>query len=340
MAKATKISWAHSTFNPWIGCEKVSPACDNCYAEGVAKRMGKQLWGKTAERFFTKENYWKEPLSWDREASKSNKPWRVFCGSLCDVMEDRRDLDERRQMLFDLIEVTPHLTWLLLSKRPENFVRLTPKTWINAWPPNAWALTTAENQRRLDERLPSLLCVPAQVRGLSIEPMLGPITIPENALPCTRCHGRGWYLERFSDNHGTPCKDCIARAKALDGGITVTSRSTVKFQTISWVIVGGESGGPARPMNPKWAAALRNQCLKHSVPFHYKQSGEWMAREDAMNVEGKRTAWVAGEGEVREDLERIDRTKWTLMVRAGVKAAGRLLEGKQWDQTPHDGVQV
>lgn len=278
MGKKTKISWAHSTFNPWIGCDKVSPACDNCYAEGVAKRMGKELWGKDAERFMTNPDYWREPVRWNEEARQRGEPWRVFCGSLCDVMEDRRDLDPRRTALFELIEATPHLTWLLLSKRPENFVRLTPAHWSRGWPAHVWPMTTAENQRRLDERLPSLLCVPAAVRGLSIEPMLGRIVIPEAALPCVHCRGRGWHLQTFSDDHGVPCKYCKERATGIRGE-RFAARQMVKFDTISWVICGGESGGGARPMHPAWAKELRDQCMKHEVAFHFKQAGNVLAKE-------------------------------------------------------------
>lgn len=338
MAKATKISWAHSTFNPWIGCEKVSPACDHCYAELVAKRMGRDLWGKSAARFFTGEAYWNEARRWNEEAGRRGGPWRVFCGSLCDVMEDRRDLDERREMLWELIGETPNLTWLLLTKRPENFVKFTPEEWSGGWPENVWALTTVENQRRLEERVPHLLRVPARVRGLSIEPMLGPITLPETVLPCTNCKGRGWVLPFFSANHGVPCKKCQERAVALDGGARVGPRTKIVFDTIQWVIVGGESGGGARPMNPSWARALRDQCAKHGVAFHFKQHGEWVARADATGVDGKRTVWLSTDGEVREDLERVDRTKWTLMVRAGNKAIGRALDGRLWDQTPQSMV--
>lgn len=333
MAKATKISWAHSTFNPWIGCTKVSPACDHCYAELVAKRMGKSLWGKEASRLVTSDAYWREPLSWNDEAARRSEPWRVFCGSLCDVMEDRRDLDETRDRLFELILATPHLTWLLLTKRPENFMRLTPEEWASGFPRNVWVMTTAENQRRLDERLQHLLRVPAQVRGLSIEPLLEPITLPETALPCENCRGRGWVLPFFSANHGVPCKACQERATKLSGE-HFTDRQKIVFNTISWVIVGGESGGGARPMHPEWARALRDQCVKHEVAFHFKQWGEWTAREDAAAVDGRATCWLARDGESRADLDRVDRTKWTLMVRAGVKKAGRALDGRVWDQTP------
>lgn len=351
MAKVTKISWAHSTFNPWIGCQKVSAACENCYAEGVAKRMGKKLWGKDAERMMTGDAYWDEPIRWNEEAGRRSEPWRVFCGSLCDVMEDRRDLDERRDMLWELIGETPNLTWLLLSKRPENFLKLTPEEWHGAWPKNVWALTTAENQRRLDERLPHLLKVPAEVRGLSIEPLLGPITLPETALPCLNCKGRGWVLPFFSADYGVPCKPCQDRARALGAG-PFSARQKIVFDTIQWVICGGESGGGARPMHPRWAKDLRDQCAKHAVAFFMKQWGEWLPISDCPNElheslykpppkrdpEAIRRCKVANDvigfdGRSRKDY--AQGSDAMLMFRVGAKRAGRLLDGKLWDQTPH-----
>ena len=344
MAKVTNISWAHSTFNPWIGCTKVSPACDNCYAEGVAKRMGKKLWGKDADRFFTMENYWEAPLRWNEEAGRRSEPWRVFCGSLCDVMEDRRDLDGRREMLFELIEATPNLTWLLLTKRPENFLKLTPEEWNHphAWPKNAWAMTTAENQRRLDERLPHLLKVPTEVRGLSIEPLLGPIVLPDTALPCTACRGRGYGLPFFSADYCEPCDACLQRARALDGGSLLGPGKYAKFDTIHWVIVGGESGGKARPMHPAWVRSLRDQCAKHRVAFHMKQWGEWRSPEsgeayDTTNGSGqKRKAFIIQPDGTVKCFGKSEGDE--VVVRVGVKKAGRLIDGKLWDQTPQSMV--
>lgn len=354
MAKVTKISWAHSTFNPWVGCDKVSPACDHCYAEGVAKRMGKDLWGKDAERFFTNTSYWCEPRRWNDEAARRGEPWRVFCGSLCDVMEDRRDLDERREMLFELIEETPNLTWLLLTKRPENFLKLTPEEWHSAWPKHAWAMTTAENQRRLEERLPHLLKVPAEVRGLSIEPLLGPMVLPETVLPCVNCRGRGWVLPFFSADYGVPCKECQQRATELSGEM-FTDRQKIVFNTIQWVIVGGESGGSARPMHPKWAKDLRDQCAKHGVPFFMKQWGEWLPISDCANELNERlykpapkrdpeaarkpkvaTGVLGVDGQWRQDYAQGSGAM--LMFRAGARRAGRLLDGRLWDQTPQSMV--
>ncbi len=356
MARKTKISWAHSTFNPWIGCEKVSPACTHCYAEMVAKRMGKEAWGKGAPRILTVDDYWRQPVQWNQEAAASGQEWRVFCGSLMDVMEDRRDLDAPRERLYDLIEATPSLTWLLLSKRPENFVRLAPKRWSGRWPDNTVAMATAENQQYLNERLPYLLQVPAR-RGLSIEPLLGPVVIPETALPCTHCRGRGWYLEEFRSDRGVPCKYCRERAATLGGG-PFAPRQMVKFDYLHWVIVGGESGGGARPMHPKWAKDLRDQCAKHGVAFHFKQWGEWLPVSDIghklheslykpapkRDPEAARKPKVATgvlgtDGQWRKDY--AEGSGAMLMFRAGARRAGRLLDGKLWDEAPkREGVPV
>ena len=176
MAQATKIAWTDATFNPWRGCVKVSDGCAHCYAEGWAKRTGKDIWGKDAAREHASASYWKEPLKWNREAAMTAKPFRVFCASLADVCEDRPDLVAPRAQLMKLIEQTPYLTWLLCTKRPENFTTLFGRRWANDWPRNVWAMTTAENQAQADRRIPELLKVPAVVLGVSYEPALGPVT--------------------------------------------------------------------------------------------------------------------------------------------------------------------
>ena len=172
MAKETKIAWAHGTFNPWRGCTKVSEACRHCYAEGWAKRTGKDIWGPQAEREHASEAYWKQPEKWNAEAAKKRQPFRVFCSSLADVCEDREDLLEPRARLMRLIEQTPALTWLLCTKRPENFVPFFGRRWGQSWPKNVWALTTVENRDAAKIRLPHLAEVPATVIGVSYEPAL------------------------------------------------------------------------------------------------------------------------------------------------------------------------
>ncbi len=175
MAKNSRIEWTTHTFNPWWGCVKVSPACKHCYAEAWAKRVGQQVWGIKAERRFFGDKHWAEPLKWDAEAARSGTRARVFCASMADVYEDRRDLDDARVQLWALIHATPNLDWLLLTKRPENVMRLSP--WGEAWPPNVWLGTTVDDQEWAEERLPELARIPAAVRFISAEPLLGPIDI-------------------------------------------------------------------------------------------------------------------------------------------------------------------
>ena len=170
MGKNSHIEWTHHTFNPWWGCAKVSPACENCYAEVWAKRVGSQVWGAKAARRFFGDDHWAEPQKWDAEAAKYGVRYRVFCASMADVFENRRDLDAPREKLWNLIEATPHLDWLLLTKRPEHVAKLT--RWGEVWPNNVWLGTTVENQEWADKRLPHLVASPAKTRFLSCEPLL------------------------------------------------------------------------------------------------------------------------------------------------------------------------
>lgn len=225
------------TFNPWWGCIRVSPGCEHCYAEEMAKRWGHQIWGpaQTTERRFFGESHWQEPLAWNKKAWKSGHRVSVFCASMSDVFEDYRPvrgevspLDEQRARLFALIEQTPWLNWLVLTKRPELVLSLVPFRWIleDLWPDNLWIGTSVEDQRRADERIPELLTLPAPVRFLSCEPLLGPVDL-------TR------YLP----------------------------------EGIDWVISGGESGAQARPMDMDWPRVLRDQCVQAGVPYFFKQVG-------------------------------------------------------------------
>ena len=177
MGKNSHIEWTHHTFNPWWGCKKVSPACDHCYAELWAKRMGHSLWGKDSPRRFFSDAHWREPLKWNEDARHSGERHRVFCASMADVFEYRGDLNLERTRLWDLIENTPYLDWLLLTKRPQNVRRLAP--WRTNWPPNVWLGTSVENQAQAEKRLPFLLKNSASIRFLSCEPLLGPLDLRE-----------------------------------------------------------------------------------------------------------------------------------------------------------------
>ncbi len=196
MGQDSKIEWTHHTFNPWWGCHKVSPACKFCYAETWARRVGIDAWGHRTERRFFTDNHWNEPLKWNRAApdlapGHAHRP-RVFCASMADVFEDRRDLDLSRTRLWSLIEKTPRLDWLLLSKRPEHIGDLVP--WVNDWPPNVWLGTTAENQHWADLRLPQLMRYRVSVRFASCEPLLGPINLAPYLAPRATGAGLNWVI--------------------------------------------------------------------------------------------------------------------------------------------------
>ena len=277
MAKNSQIEWTHHTFNPWWGCAKVSPACENCYAEQWAKRVGQQLWGKTAPRRLFGEAHWKEPLAWNESARVARQRHRVFCASMADVFEERAELDEQRLRLWSLIRSTSHLDWLLLTKRPENIERMAP--WgATPWPRNVWLGTTVEGQQYAEKRLPHLLKHAAAVRFLSCEPLLGSIDLST-------------WLQR-------------------DG-----------LHPIDWVIAGGESGPGARPMHPDWPKNLLKQCRAAEVAFHFKQWGHWVPAEIA-----EQTAKVT--------VINLPKEQPVRMVRLPKKEAGRILDGRTWDDFP------
>jgi len=174
--RETAIAWTDHTFNPWWGCVRVSPACEHCYAEAFAKRVGQAVWGPKAPRRFFSDKHWAEPLKWNRAAEREGVRRRVFCASMADVFEDREELTEHRERLWDLIVATPGLDWLLLTKRPENAPELLPPTWwvLTGLPPNVWIGTTVESPAYF-KRVEALRRIPARVRFLSCEPLLEPL---------------------------------------------------------------------------------------------------------------------------------------------------------------------
>ena len=258
MGEYSAIEWTHHTFNPWWGCTKVSAGCTNCYAETWAKRYGHQVWGPRQARRTFSDQHWQTPLKWNRQALARGERMRVFCASMADVFEDHPQIAFERQRLWRLIEATPALDWLLLTKRPEHMRQFAP--WLDQWPLNIWAMTSVEDQAAAAERVPLLLDVPAAVHALSVEPLLGPLDLEP-------------WLER-----------------------------------LAWVIVGGESGSAARPLDPAWVRRLRDQCQEAQVAFFFKQWGAWAPVADPQ-----------GEGEMR---------------RMGKKRAGRLLDGREWNELP------
>lgn len=176
MGSETEIAWCDSTFNPWIGCQKVLVGCDHCYAETLMdKRYGRVKWGPHGDRVRTSEANWKLPRRWNRNAAafqaEHGHRQRVFCSSLADVF-DNQVPEEWRTDLYNLIVGTPDLDWLLLTKRPENIARM-----MAGIPPNVWLGTTCEDQAAYDRRWPILLSISAKVRFISYEPAIGPLDI-------------------------------------------------------------------------------------------------------------------------------------------------------------------
>jgi len=290
MAETTKIAWCDATFNPWIGCSKVAPGCQNCYAESdMDHRRGRVKWGPNGTRSRTSDAYWRQPLKWNREAEKAGERRRVFCASLADVFEDwegpilnnlnqkifigpHRELCETgldiehggaitlktewrsftmndlRRDLFALIDQTPNLDWLLLTKRPEN-VR---KIWLpnfgqfdgcdGDYRRNVWLGCSVSDQATADAAIPELL----NCRGLcpvlfvSAEPLLGPVDLTD-----------------------VGCCDAIFNPGKCQ-----------EISTLNWVIIGGESGPKARPCSVEWIRGIASQCKEAEVACFVKQVGD------------------------------------------------------------------
>ncbi len=243
------------TFNPWEGCEKVSPGCANCYAEARDKRLHKGgHWGPKSERLKHTEKYWRQLYKWDDEAAALGEKRIVFVASLADWLEDRPELDDYRIPLLYAIRKTQNLIYMCLTKRPEKFSpimrrigqrREFPGTsemarqWVDGiWPNNVWIGATAENQEWYDKRRPFLSQIPAEKRFWSIEPMLGPID-----------------MNFFVDFVGG------SRMKRDDAS------------DIDLVVCGGESGNGARPFDPQWARSVKTQCEEAGINFFMKQLG-------------------------------------------------------------------
>lgn len=173
MAENSSIEWTTHTFNPWIGCTKVSPGCRFCYAEHLMDtRMGRAKWGRGNPRQRTGVLNWEKPLKWDKRAEQSGKKEKVFCSSLADVFDSEVE-QSWRDDLFELIENTPNLDWLLLTKRPENIVEMIPSEWsLSGIPDHVWLGTSVENEEQAQKRIPILSGYDSSVRFLSCEPLL------------------------------------------------------------------------------------------------------------------------------------------------------------------------
>lgn len=347
MAENTKIEWTDHTFNPWEGCQKVGPGCDHCYAETRNARFSGGTavnWGPGAPRRRTSASNWNKPLTWNKNAeafmAEHGRRQRVFCASLADVFDNQVPIEWLADLLA-LINATPHLDWLLLTKRIGNFwdrvhaagVVLNRRNdvgggsagdmteaWLQEQPPeNIWLGATITSQPEADRDISKLLAVPAAKRFLSMEPLLGPVDLTD-------------LVQKVDPGeHHFSALECDVETEDDQWG----------GATIDWVIVGGESGPGARPMSIRWARELRDQCVSAGVPFFFKQWGEWApSRGYQSEVPG-----TFAFGDYKDDRERFVRTGHypraftsfgarCILEQVGKKAAGRLLDGRTWDEVP------
>ncbi|UZP67684.1 phage Gp37/Gp68 family protein [Desulfovibrio mangrovi] len=328
---SSNIEWTDETWNPFVGCSKVSPACDNCYAEVMARRLA----GNPATPYYAGtiadgkwngnicaafDSVWAKPFEW-------KKPKRIFVGSMTDVFHPNVPT-EWLDMLFAVMGLNQQHTFMVLTKRAERMhqyvagigkhrsvdgpSRAAKKFSSSAvWEytmcrggfalPNVWLGVTTENQEQADKRIPALLDTPAAKRFVSIEPMLGPVDLT------TIRHGADEALPVFGTQWG-----------------------------LDWVICGGESGPSARPSHPDWFRGLRDQCKEAGVPYFFKQWGEWA--EDGWVHAG--TSFDSNHitfnwnHEVAHSREELTPSCNFTMKRVGKKAAGHMLDRQEWRQVP------
>lgn len=294
MAENSKIEWTDATWNPWQGCTKVSPACTNCYMFTDMKRYGKD--GAVVHR--SARPTFSLPLRRKRGGEyKIASGSKVFTCSWSDWFHEKAD--EWRDEAWAIIRQRPDLTFQIVTKRTERIAQCLPADWCNGYE-NVWLIATVENQEWADRRIPELLSVPAVVRGLSIEPLLGPLDLrPALWLEDDYFRFRGAARPDWQDRH------------------------------IHWVIVGGESGPKARALPPQWVRTLRDQCRAASVSFFFKQWGEWSSEVvpgTSPNLDNLAPNQQVGWGD--------GKTNHTRYTKVGKAAAGRLLDGSEWNEFP------
>lgn len=324
MADNTSIEWTDATWNPVTGCTEVSPGCDRCYARTFAERW-RGVAGHHFERGFDvqlRPERLKQPLRWRR-------PRRIFVNSMSDLFHTDVP-DEYIARVFAVMALAPQHTFQVLTKRHGRMRSLLNASWFvtevwtqmydlsagasladrQRWPlPNVWLGVSIETQQWADIRVPALLNTPAAVRWVSCEPLLGALDL----MPWLRADTRSDVCDR----------------RLTDGWCGCLRRHR-NYDVINWVVAGGESGPGARPMHPEWALTLRDQCRRRRTPFLFKQWGSWRPVSAADGVD--RRTLVARQVEFGEPIGAGHGPAG--MVRVGKGTAGRVLEGRTWDEYP------
>lgn len=369
MSDGSKIEWCDTTWNPVTGCTKISQGCKNCYAAELHDRRhraylrGAKLPEQYAKPFSEIQLHPERlemPLHW-------RKPRRIFVNSTSDLFHEDVP-DYFIGMVFAVMALAPHHTFMILTKRPDRMVKIFERSsgefWgtvrVNllrrAYPmpddersifplPNVWLGVSIENQAAADERIPLLLQTPAAVRFVSCEPLLGPVDLTS------------LYGQISIGEHEDLAVDGLSGryAAAWSGRDTLTKKplNEIGAGKLDWVIVGGESGPNARPMHPDWARSIRDQCQAAGVPFFFKQWGEWYPAaaqyddDDFMDKLDFGTHCIClGNRGTKFREEWGDREEYWcgyqpdpaqnpwFMERIGKKAAGRLLDGVEWNEYP------
>lgn len=329
MPGSTKIEWTEATWNPTSGCTKVSPGCDNCYAERITERFHGR--GSFTEVTLHPERL-ETPLRW-------RKPRMVFVNSMFDLFHPQVP-DEFVARVFAVMHDAEQHTFQILTKRhgrahallndPDFYDRFVGElaelraAWQGyanpapTWPlRNVWLGVSVETQKWADVRIPALLDTPAAVRFLSAEPLLGPVDLDGPA--------------DVNGHRASPSYWLTGRPGWVPEGVTSTGMTVEGLgigPSIDWVIAGGESGPNARPMHPDWARLLRDQCVSARVPYFFKQHGEWwpgIPSDEAYLRRVRQHNWPDGEH---------------TSYRVGKSRAGRKLDGETWGQFPDTGDTV
>lgn len=366
------IGWCHFTINFWWGCTEVSPACRDCYARTMAVRMSNKVfgflvkWGNGHQRGQRLESARLEALALNRTAARKGVRYRIFANSMSDWLDDQVPA-EWLAFLLETIRLTPHLDWLLLTKRPEKWKdrlidvlewgaangneawRRLNEQWVWTWrytlayPENVWIGYTGENQDLFDKRTREALLIPCKVRYVSMEPLLSHVDMRFPAGVTTETA----FPDDF-DSWSQPRRDIWFKDTARTIQI---ARSQIG---IHWVIAGGESGKKARPSHPDWFRSLRDQCAAAGVPFYFKQWGEFAPHEHSLtagqyttvNLDSKvieRNTLASFTTVCSTDRKAIGRKNWVAYDRDGVatvlkpfgtKKTGRLLDGVEHNGFP------
>lgn len=338
MASNSAIEWTDATWNPWHGCHKVSQGCKNCYMFRDKARYGQDpnVVVRSKTKFY-------DPLKW-------KEPRTIFTCSWSDFFIE--EADPWRDEAFAIMALTPQHTYQVLTKRPDRMLEYFkdgPWPWIRLvdidddatgeqiraanfvyqWAhrhegegplSNVWLGVSVEDQKTANERIPLLIQTPAAKRWLSIEPLLGPLNLA--AMPVAE--GVWWNA-------------LTGRYQIDDGREVVDKGLPVRDNPLEWAVAGGESGPDARPMHPDWVRQVRDDCIAAGVPFFFKQWGEWLPVEpdwcsDAPNDRewvGKGLIKMGSKGQTAQPGNNFE---W--LKKVGKKKAGRILDGRTWDEMP------